>query len=127
MDRYFYFRDVADEIDDDDNSSSVMVPVKNITGMGPGGNVTSIIIYWKNVKNEQRNDFATLTTTRGKHKEVMQSLVEAMNSGPHHDGVTVIADACTTTNGASSIQGDDVVVASRFLNTDITGVAITAG
>jgi len=126
MDRYFYFRDVADEIDDDDNSSSVMVPVKNITGMGPGGNVTSIIIYWKNVKNEQRNDFATLTTTRGKHKEVMQSLVEAMNSGPHHDGVTVIADACTTTNGASSIQGDDVVVASRFLNTDITGVAITA-
>jgi len=127
MDRYFYFRDVADEIDDDDNSSSVMVPVKNITGMGPGGNVTSIIIYWKNVKNEQRNDSATLTTTRGKHKEVMQSLVEAMNSGPHHDGVTVIADACTTTNGASSIQGDDVVVASRFLNTDITGVAITAG
>ena len=125
MKRYFYFRDVADEADDDDNSSSVMVPVDRITGMG-STTITTIDIYYKNVKNEQGNDYVRLTCTRGKLKKVMADLISAMNAGPHHDGVTVIADAMTTTNGSTSIQGDDQTVAARYLNTDITGVAITA-
>ena len=127
MERYFYFRDVADEIDDDDHSSSIMLPVKNITGMVPGGSVTTINIWYRNVKNENRNDFVQLTTTRGKQKEVIASLVSAMNAGPHHDGVTVIADICTTTNGATSIQGNDVTVPTRFLNADITSCDVRAG
>ena len=126
MDRYFYFRDVADEIDDDDNSASVMVPVKNITGIAPGGSITTLNLYYKNVKNESANDYVQLTCTRGRLKDVMANLVEAMHSGPHHDGITVIADACTTTNGTDSIQGNDKTVAARFLNNNITGVAITA-
>ena len=125
MDRYFYFRDVADEADDDDNSSSLMLPVKNITAIGAAG-TNSLVIYHRNVKNQPINDLVTITVTKGKLKETMASLVSAMNAGPHHDGVTVIADVMTTTNGASSIQGNDATVSSRFLNADITSCSITA-
>ena len=71
MDRYFYFRDVADEIDDDDNSASVMVPVKNITGIAPGGSITTLNLYYKNVKNE---------CTRGSsiHSGIRTSFVNAV-------------------------------------------------
>ena len=125
MKRYFYFRDVADEIDDDDNSASLMLPIDNITGIAPGG-ITTLNINHKNVKNEQTNDFVSLTVTRGKLKEVIAEIVSAMNSGPHHDGVTVVADIATTTNGSTSIQGNDQTVAARFLSNDITSCAITA-
>ena len=124
--KYFYFRDVADEINDDDHSSSVMVPVKNITGIGPHNSITTLNIWYKNVKNEGVNDYVKLTVTRGKMKQVTAAIVSAMNAGPHHDGVTVIADVCTTTNHADSIQGDDVTVPTRFLHGDITGCAIVA-
>ena len=125
MKRYFYFRDVADEADDDDNSASIMVPVDNITGIQPNS-TTSLYIYHDNVKGEQKNDYISLTVTRGKLKEVTRALVQAMNAGPHHGGVTVVADATTTTNGATSLQGDNVSVPERFLHRDITGVSIVA-
>ena len=125
MDKYFYFRDVADEVDDDDASASVVIPVKNITGIGPHNSITTLNIWFKNAKFEAINDYVTLTVTRGKFREVMHELVSAMNSGPHSDGFVVIADNCATTTNASSIQGDDVSVATKYLSKDITSVAIT--
>ena len=124
MDKYFYFRDVADEVDDDDASASVVVPVKNITGIGPHNSITTLNIWFKNLKNEVVNDYVTLTVTRGKMKEVMHSLVSAMNSGPHSDGFVVIADNVATTTNASSIQGDDVSVSTSYISGDITSVAV---
>ena len=124
MDKYFYFRDVADEIDDDDASASVVVPVKNITAIGPHNSITTLNIWFKNLKNEAVNDYVTLTVTRGKMKEVMHELVSAMNSGPHSDGFVVIADNVATTTNASSIQGDDVSVSTSYLSNDITSVAL---
>ena len=124
MRRHFYFRDVADEINDDDSSASLMLPVENITGIGPAS-ITTLNIYHKNVQNNQQNDFVQLTVTRGKLKKVLAELVSAMNGGPHDDGVTVVADVATTTNGATSIQGNDQTVQARFLSNDITGCAIT--
>ena len=47
MKRYFYFRDVADEASDTDNSSSIMVPVDNITGINPAA-TTTLYIYHDN-------------------------------------------------------------------------------
>ena len=125
MNRYFYFRDVADEINDDDNSSSIMMPIENIMGIYPQS-ITLLNIFYKSVKNEMSNDYLQLTVTRGKIKQVIAALVSAMNAGPHHDGVTVVADVCATTNGATSIQGNDVAVPTRFLHPDITGVSIIA-
>ena len=55
----------------------------------------------------------------------MTELVQAMNGGPHHDGFVVVADNVTTTDGASSIQGNDKAVTARYLSNDITNVAIT--
>tara|TARA_R110000823_G_C15887237_1_gene495697 strand:- start:46 stop:426 length:381 start_codon:yes stop_codon:yes gene_type:complete len=125
MNRYFYFRDVADEINDDDNSSSIMMPIENIMGIYPQS-ITLLNVFYKSVKNEMSNDYVQLTVTRGKIKQVIAALVSAMNAGPHHDGVTVVADVCATTNGATSIQGNDVAVPTRFLHPDITGVTINA-
>ena len=130
MDRYFYFRDVANEDADTDDGASVMVPVKNITGIGPGTAITELDIWFQSGKNESHQSNARLTVTRGKMKQVTEEIVSAMNAGPNHDGVTVIYDAMTTVDNASSIQGlvvgDDGLVAARSLSNDITGVAFTS-
>ena len=130
MDRYFYFRDVADEANDSDDVTSVMVPVKNITGIGPGSAITNLDIWFQSGKNETHQSRARLDVTRGKMKQVTEEIVSAMNAGPNHDGVTVIYDAMTTVDNASSIQGlvvgDDGSVAARSLSNDITGVAFTS-
>ena len=130
MERYFYFRDMADEVNDDDASASVMVPVRNITAIGPGSAITNLDIWFQSGKNESHQSNARLTVTRGKLKQVTEQIVSAMNAGPNHDGVTVIYDAMTTVDNASSIQGlvhgDDGTVAARSLSSDITGVAFTS-
>ena len=130
MERYFYFRDVADEANDSDDGASIMVPVKNITAVAPGNAITNLDIWFQSGKNESHQSNARLTVTRGKLKQVTEAIVSAMNAGPNHDGVTVIYDAVTTIDNASSIQGlvlgDDVTVAARSLSADITGVAFTS-
>ena len=125
MERYFYFRDVADEANDDDSSASVMVPVRNITAIGAGSAITELDVWFSSAKNETHQSNARLTVTRGKLKQVTEEIVSAMNAGPNHDGVTVIYDAATTTHHADSIEGNDVTKAARSLSSDITGVAIT--
>ena len=130
MERYFYFRDVADEANDSGDGTSVMVPVKNITAIAPGNAITNLDIWFQSGKNESHQSNARLTVTRGKLKQVTEEIVSAMNAGPNHDGVTVIYDAMTTVDNASSIQGlklgDDGTVAARSLSSDITGVAFTS-
>ena len=123
MKKYFYFRDVTDEIDDDDASASIVVPVSNITGIGPAS-ITTLNVFFKNAKNEPSNDYVTLTVTRGRLKEVMQELVAAMNSGPHSDGFVVVADNVTTTTGTDSIQGNDQTVTASYLSKYISGASI---
>ena len=131
MERYFYFRDVADEANDSDDGASVMVPVKNITAIAPGNAITNLDVWFTSGKNESHMSNARLTVTRGKLKQVTEEIVSAMNSGPNHDGVTVIFDASTTVDNASSIEGlvlgDDGTKATRTLSNDITGVALASG
>ena len=125
MERYFYFRDVADEANDSDDGASVMVPVKNITAIAPGSAITNLDVWFLSGKNETHASRARLTVTRGKLKQVTEEIVAAMNAGPKNDGVMVIYDAATTTHHADSIEGNDVSKAARSLSSDITGVAIT--
>jgi len=128
MERYFYFRDVADEANDSDDGASVMVPVKNITAIAPGNAITNLDIWFQSGKNESHQSNARLTVTRGKLKQVTEEIVSAMNAGPNHDGVTVIFDANTIVDSATSIEGlilgDNGVKSTRSLSSDITGVAI---
>ena len=126
MKRYFYFRDVADEVDDDDNSSSVAIPVDQITGIVPTA-ITTLDLYYNHDRISDGTNAvqkATLTVTRGKLQEVCAAIASAANANPHHDGMLVVADIMATTNGSSSIQGDGTVVSTRFTHPDITSVAI---
>ena len=127
MEKYFYFRDTTNEDADLSAAVSATIPVSRITGMGPHSSNASINIWFSSLKNEKANEYATLTVTQGKIREVMAELVQAMNGGPHSDGFVVIADTVVTTDGATSIQGDDAVVGAKFLSHDITGVALVTG
>ena len=124
MGKYFYFRDVADEASDLDALASLTIPVSRITAFGPHASNTSLNIWFKSLKNEKENEYVTLTVTQGKIQEVIHELVSNINGAPHNDGFIVVADAVTTTDGASSIQGDDKVVSTKFLSSDISGVSI---
>ena len=125
MERYFYFRDVPDEASDINDGTSVMVPVKNITGIAPASN-TTLDVWFVSGKNETHSSNARLTVTKGKLKQVTEQIVSAMNSGPRHKLVTVIFDAVTTTHGADSIQGNDNSIVATSISGDITGVAFTS-
>ena len=123
-DKYFYFRSVIDEDDDDTAVDSVMVPVKNITGMEPYNAITNVRVWFDNTtdptlaggsfdKTANQQSYADLTVTRGKLKEVMATIAAATNAGPHSDGVTVIADDTTTDFDGSTRLG-------KYIHNDIT-------
>jgi RNase P/RNase MRP subunit POP5 len=122
MRKYFYFRDTADEADDDDISKSVAIPVDAVTGIVPTA-ITTLNLYFAH-EGSRSTQFAILTVTRGKLQEVCAAIAQAANAYPHNPGLHVVADIMTTTNGASSIQGDDKTVAARFTHPDITSVAL---
>ena len=115
MRKFFYFRNEADEDDDDAAVDSGMVPVENITGLLPTS-TTALTVFWKNQKNENVQDSAVLTITQGKVKKVIASIVSAMNRGPHSDGITIIADD-------STVEYDGAAGSKKavYLDADITG------
>ena len=123
MKKFFYFRDATNEDADLSAAVSATVPVENITGMAPTA-TTTLSVFFKSLKNETLNEHVELTITLGKIKEVMAELVQAMNGGPHSDGFIVVADNVTTTDGASSIQGNDQTVDAKYLSGNITGVSV---
>lgn len=124
-DRFWYFRNQADEDDDDGTGDSILIPVASITGMAvTAASNARMNIYFEGMNKgnvhynaaaadtiDGLNGYVTLNITAGKSKEVMQALVQVINRGPHHDGVTVIADDSTTdydgtTRDAVSIHKD---------------------
>ena len=123
MRKFFYFRDVADEADDDDISASIAIPVDSIAGIVPVA-ITTLELYLK--KNGLVNDQkVTLTVTRGKLQEVMQELVAYANGYTHSKApLTVMGDAAATTHNADSIEGNDKTKATIFFSSDVTAVAI---
>ena len=107
MKRFFYFRAVdlnTDARDDDAQGDSMLVPVEDITGMEATA-ATTMDIYFKSTNNMMGGgqgevviqDKVSLTVTTETQKSVMKAIVEAMNNGPHEDGITVIADDVNST------------------------------
>ena len=125
MKKYFYFRDVADEADDDDIVASIAIPVNGITGVVPVA-ITTLELYL-NKGGSVVDTKVTLTVTRGKLQEVMQEIVGHMNGYTHNKApLTVMADAAATTVNASSIEGDDISKSTIFFSEDVTAVAIAS-
>ena len=104
MKRFFYFRPEGTLGNDDAQGDSMLVPVEDITGMEATG-ATTMDIYFKSTNNIMGGgqgevviqDKVSLTVTTETQKPVMKAIVEAMNNGPHEDGITVIADDVNST------------------------------
>jgi len=104
MKRFFYFRSIAVIGNDDSEDDSMLVAVEDITGMEATGAAT-MDIYFKSVNNASAGgqgevviqDKISLTVVTETQKSVMKAIVEAMNNGPHEDGITVIADDVNST------------------------------
>jgi|TARA_R110002020_G_scaffold83272_2_gene206353 maleate cis-trans isomerase len=124
MRKFFYFRDVADEVDDDDILSSIAIPVDSVAGIVPTAITTLELHLNKNgLVNDQK---VTLTVTRGKLQEVMHELVAHINGHTLKKPLTVMGDAATTTVNASSIEGNDIAKDAIFFSDDVTAVALAA-
>tara|TARA_R110002020_G_scaffold475114_2_gene708660 strand:+ start:284 stop:670 length:387 start_codon:yes stop_codon:yes gene_type:complete len=123
MRKYLYFRDVADEADDDDISSSIAIPVDAIAGVVPVA-ITTLELYVRK-DGVVADDKVTLTCTRGKLQEVMHEIASAINGYTHSKApLKVMCDAATTTVNASSIEGNDNTKSSIFFSDDVTAIAI---
>ena len=126
MDKYLYFRAVDDEDADDGdgasggvNPTSIAIPTRNITGIGPGSDA-SVVIKFLSVRNqgprggqagaagdEIIQDTITLAVNTHRHQGVINAIIGAMND-VHSDG---FIDVC-----------DDVV--TNFANETITAVRL---
>jgi len=128
MEKYLYFRAVADQDADDGMADSVYIPAKRVTGLVPTS-TTVLTIFFESVLNEAGNgtddenvisDSIAITCTQGKVKEVMSTIVAAINSNHlYSDGVIVVADDVTTTYLTSTASADETVV-GKYLHPDIT-------
>ena len=136
MDKYLYFRAVDDEDNDDGdgasssvNPTSIAIPTRNITGIGPASDAT-VVIKFLSVRNQGPNggqagatgdeiiqDTITLGVTTHRHQGVINAIIGAMND-VHSD---CFIDVC---DDVETIYGDSTISAVR-LHSDITGVADT--
>ena len=131
MEKYLYFRAVADQDADDGMADSFYIPAKAVTGLVPTS-TTVLTIFFESVLNEAGNgtddenvisDSIALTCTQGKVKEVMRTIVAAINSNHlYSDGVIVVADDVTTTYLTSGAGADQTVV-GKYISPFITACA----
>ena len=131
MEKYLYFRAVTDQDSDDGSDDSLYIPAKRVTGLVPTS-ATVLTIFFESVLNESGNmiedldvisDSVALTCTQGKVKEVMRTIVAAINSNKlYTDGIIVVADDVTTTHETSSASADETVV-GQYISPHITACA----
>ena len=128
MDKYFYFRTQADQDNDDGIDDSLCLPVRQIRSMNPSSD-TAITITFDSVYNTSTDgdnevvigDTVVLNVNQGKTKEVLERLVEVVNSSypAYTDGFITVADDVTTTYLTSSAAADETVSA-QYIHPDIT-------
>ena len=123
MEKYLYFRTVADEDDDDAAADTLALPARRIVAMAPSAD-TTITVWFESVNNMQTDganelvlkDSAVITVTAHRHKKVLQSIVRSINGGPHSDGFITVADDTTT-------DFDGTTRAAVYIDNDITAMA----
>ena len=101
METYLYF---AENESADAASDCAVYPASTFTGIDPIS-ATTMDLYFKSTNNMSAGgqgevviqDSVSLTVTTETQKVVMKAIVEAMNNGPHEDGITIIADDVNST------------------------------
>ena len=123
MEKYLYFRTVADEDDDDAAADTLALPARRIVAMAPSAD-TTITVWFESVNNMQTDganelvlkDSAVITITAHRHKKVLQSIVRSINGGPHSDGFITVADDTTT-------DFDGTTRTAIYIDDDISAMA----
>ena len=123
MEKYLYFRTVADEDDDDAAADTLALPARRIVAMAPSAD-TTITVWFESVNNMQTDganelvlkDSAVITITAHRHKKVLQSIVRSINGGPHSDGFITVADDATT-------DFDGTTRTAIYIDDDISAMA----
>ena len=123
-----FFRDVSDEASANGIDDQVCLPASRLVSISPGS-TTTIEMLFHSVKNnvymhndQLTYDKVTLTVTQGDIQEVMDALVQKINSYPHQNGFLVIADDCTTTDSATTAL-DDQTISAVYAHPSISGIA----
>ena len=123
-----FFRDQADEASVDGIDDQLCIAANRLVSISPAS-ATTIDMLFHSVKNNilMNNerltyDKVTLTVTQGDIQEVMDALVQKINSHPHSNGFLVIADDCATTDSATSALAD-LTIATEYVHPSIQGVA----
>ena len=147
-DTYLYFRGVVDEDNDDGQTgsavllSSVAIPARNITGVGPASDAT-IAIKFLSVRNqgprggqagatgdEIIQDTITIACNTHRHQGVINAIIRAMND-VHSDGFIDVCDDVVTTYGGATIpavrlHGDITSMGGYTSDTNMTGISVAA-
>ena len=131
--KYLFFRS---EVDMDNvggvggttgGGSCLMVPASRLSAMSPTSN-TNLRLTFDSVRNSKVGgsydnvikDYVDLTVGDHTHKVVMDSILQAINGGPHSDGFVMVADDVTTLIGDSG-----ATQAGSYINKNITACTVT--
>ena len=121
--KMLFFRTQADEASVDGIDDQLCIRADRLVSISPAS-TTTIDMLFESVKNnvlmnnEQLTyDKVTLTVTQGDIQEVMDALVQKINSYPHSNGFIVIADDMTTTDSAVTAVGATLPVPSSGIVT----------
>ena len=149
MEKYLYFRGVADEDNDDGdgassgiNPTSIAIPTRNITGIAPASDAT-VVIKFLSVRNqgprggqagatgdEIIQDTMTVAVNTHRHQGVINAIIGAMND-VHRDGFIDVCDDVTTNFAGSTISavrlhGDITSMGGYTSDTNMTGISVAA-
>ena len=106
--KYLYIRTVGDVADDDDNTSSCLVPVSSLRGAWPLSG-TTFVLTWHSLHDVKKTGGSTrdavfVNCNSGKMPEVLQDLYKEIATGEK----------------PMIVLGDDV--SSEYISTDITSI-----
>jgi len=148
MENYLYFRGVVDEDNDDGQTgsavllSSIAIPARNITGIGPASDAT-VAIKFLSVRNqgprggqagaaddEIIQDTITIACTTHRHQPVIDAIIRAMND-VHSDGFIDVCDDVVTNYAGSTISAVRLnsnisSMGGYTSDTDMTGISVAA-
>ena len=133
MNKFLYFRTVADEANDGVTGlntnipSSFLFPADSLTAMQPTADAV-LTLYFKpalanNNSASPLRDTVDLNVNEGDHFEVMSKITDAIANPArgHSDGFIVIADDVVTTDAvAGASPAADSVVAAQYIHNSIT-------
>ena len=123
--KMLFFRTEADEADVNGIDKQLCVPAKNLVSMAPASS-SLIKLQFLSIKNNPGThpdqllyDKVVLNVTQGDHNEVMEAIVNKINTTPNSNGFLVIADDCVLTDSDTASLNNKAIKA-EYVHPSIT-------